>query len=134
MNWYLKVLKQYADFDGRARRKEFWMFTLINFIITLILYLPGLYFLMESENPAFLSLYSLYALAVFIPSLAVQVRRLHDVGKSGWMLLVAFIPIVGAIWLLVLFFTDSQEGSNEYGPNPKGGIGMEGETLDSHLV
>jgi uncharacterized membrane protein YhaH (DUF805 family) len=63
-------------------------------------------------------IYLLFAIAFFIPYLAVSVRRLHDVGKSGWMLLLSFIPIIGAIWLLVLFFTDSSE-DNEYGPNPK---------------
>ena len=62
----------------------------------------------------------LYSLVVFIPGLAVAVRRLHDVGKSGWFFLIVLIPLVGAIWLLVLFFTDSQPGMNKYGPNPKG--------------
>jgi uncharacterized membrane protein YhaH (DUF805 family) len=63
--------------------------------------------------------YGIYALAMFIPGLAVAVRRLHDVGKSGWMLLIAFIPLIGAIWLLVLLLTDSQEGTNNWGENPK---------------
>jgi len=64
-------------------------------------------------------IYILYALAVLIPSLAVGVRRLHDIGKSGWMLLVSFIPIIGAIWLIILFVTDSNPGENQYGANPK---------------
>jgi uncharacterized membrane protein YhaH (DUF805 family) len=64
-------------------------------------------------------IYLIYSLVVFLPSLAVSVRRLHDVGKSGWMLLVSFIPLVGAIWLIVLAVTDSQPGSNKWGENPK---------------
>ncbi|MAJ32884.1 MAG: hypothetical protein CMC18_09645 [Flavobacteriaceae bacterium] len=64
-------------------------------------------------------LYIIYALFVFIPGLAVAVRRLHDVGKSGWMLLIALIPLIGAIWLLVLYLTNSNPGENKYGPNPK---------------
>lgn len=64
-------------------------------------------------------IYSLYALAVFIPSLAVVVRRLHDIGKSGWMYLIIFIPLIGAIWILVLLLKDSELGDNKYGPNPK---------------
>ena len=64
-------------------------------------------------------MYLLYVLAVFIPGLAVTVRRLHDIGKSGWMFLIVLIPIIGPIWLLVLFCTDSQQGSNKWGENPK---------------
>ncbi len=63
--------------------------------------------------------YAIYGLAVLLPSLGVSIRRLHDVGKSGWFLLIALIPLIGAIWLLVLFCTDSQAGVNKYGPNPK---------------
>jgi len=119
MNWYLQVLKKYADFNGRARRKEYWMYTLFNLIFIIIAgsadNLMGITFNGFPYGP----IYLLYALAVIIPGLAVSVRRLHDIGKSGWMILVAFIPLVGIIWLLVLYCTDSQPGTNEYGPNPK---------------
>ena len=119
MNWYLKVFQQYADFKGRARRMEFWMFTLINaiiaFIIAVIERMMGWNF--EESDTGFIS--SIYSLVVLIPSIAVSVRRLHDVGKSGWMLLLNFIPLIGQIWLLILFITDSLPGSNQYGPNPK---------------
>jgi uncharacterized membrane protein YhaH (DUF805 family) len=64
-------------------------------------------------------IYGLYAIALIIPGIAVLVRRLHDVGKSGWMILVLLIPIIGAIWMLVLLCTDSQTGSNKWGQNPK---------------
>ncbi|HBZ82724.1 MULTISPECIES: DUF805 domain-containing protein [Brevibacillus] len=112
MDWYLKVLKNYVGFSGRARRTEYWMFTLFSVIISLVLmlieYLVGL--------PQSLS--SLYSLAVLLPSLGVSVRRLHDVGKSGWWLLLGLIPLIGAIILLVFFCQDS-ESDNNYGPNPK---------------
>ncbi len=120
MNWYLKVLKQYFDFGGRARRKEFWMFVLFNMIFAVALsYIDRLLGLTFVEGIPYGYLYALYSLAVLIPNLAVGVRRLHDIGKSGWMLLVALIPIVGAIWLLILFVKDSEPEENQYGVCPK---------------
>ena len=121
MNWYLKVLKQYADFSGRARRKEYWMFVLFNFIFIIIAAILDNILGTAIQGIGYGLFYILYVLATMIPNLAVSVRRLHDVGKSGWLILVGFIPIVGAIWLLILFVTDSQPGDNEYGPNPKEG-------------
>ena len=109
MNWFIKCIQHYADFSGRARRKEYWMFVLFNFIISFVMSLLGLVVLSW-----------IYTVAVFIPSLAVCVRRLHDIGKSGWWLLISFIPLIGLIWLIVLFVQDSQAGSNEWGANPKG--------------
>lgn len=134
MNWYLKVIKQYADFNGRARRMEYWMFTLINFLISMVLYVPALYLMMDNESPLFMSFYYIYSLALLVPGIAVLVRRLHDVGKSGWFIFIGLIPIIGAIWLLVLLFTDSDKGVNEYGPNPKTTEAVFEETLDSNLV
>jgi len=121
MNWYLKVLKEhYADFNGRARRKEYWMFVLFNFIISVVISIifTGLAF--AAESPALASIAYVYSLAVLIPGIAVSVRRLHDIGKSGWFLLIALIPLVGPIWLLVLQCTDSVNGENQWGENPKG--------------
>ena len=119
MNWYLKVLKQYADFSGRARRKEYWMFALFNIIFIIIaMILDNVLGLTVGELP-YGVFYFLYILAIFIPALAVSVRRLHDIGKSGWMYLIIIIPIIGSIWLLVLAVTDSNSGENKYGPNPK---------------
>ncbi len=119
MNWYLKVLKQYADFNGRARRKEYWMFVLFNMIFAIVAMILDNVLGIAMKEIGYGPLYGLYVLAVLIPGLAVAVRRLHDVGKSGWMFLIAFIPLIGAIWLLVLFCTDSQQGSNKWGDNPK---------------
>ena len=119
MNWYLAVLKNYAGFSGRARRKEYWMFTLFNIIFAIVAVLLDNVLGIAMTEVGYGPLYGLYALAMLIPGLAVTVRRLHDVGKSGWMILIALIPIIGSIWLLVLMVTDSNPGENEYGANPK---------------
>jgi uncharacterized membrane protein YhaH (DUF805 family) len=119
MNWYLKVLKQYADFNGRARRKEYWMFALFNFIFLIVaIILDNVLGLTAGKLP-YGVFYFLYAFAVLIPGIAVSVRRLHDIGKSGWMILIVLIPLIGAIWLFVLTVMDSNPGENKYGPNPK---------------
>ena len=116
MNWYLAVLKNYAGFEGRAHRTEYWMFALVNFLISL-----ALAFISEMLHMGdWLSI--LYSLAVLIPCVAVTVRRLHDTGRTGWMALIALIPIIGGIWLLVLMCLDSQPGANQYGSNPKENI------------
>ena len=120
MSWYLKVLKNYAGFSGRARRQEYWFFVLVNFIITLALIFVDV--LIGGFNPqtGLGVLSGLYGLAVFIPTFAVTVRRLHDTSRTGWWLLIAFIPLIGAIVLLIFMFLDSTSGTNEYGPDPKG--------------
>ena len=119
MNWYLKVLQNYAVFSGRARRKEYWMFVLFNIIFGIAAVILDNVLGTAIKDLGYGLFYFLYALAVLIPSLAVGARRLHDVGKSGWFLLIALIPIIGAIWLLVLLCTGGNAGENEYGPNPK---------------
>lgn len=120
MHWYITVLKKYAVFSGRARRKEFWSFALTHFIFYMLL--SGIDRLignaLELETPMPI-LSSIYSLAVLIPSLAVSVRRLHDIGKSGWWLLLSLIPCLGSLILLIFFLQNSQPGTNEYGPNPK---------------
>ena len=119
MNWYLKVLKEYANFNGRARRKEYWMFTLFNIIFGGIAMILDSVFGIAIEGVGYGPLYGVYVLVLFIPGLAVAVRRLHDIGKSGWMILIALIPVIGAIWILVLMVTDSNPRENLYGVNPK---------------
>lgn len=119
MNWYLEVLKKYATFTGRARREEYWMFVLFNTSFAVAALIIDDYAGLTFAGLRYGPLYILYTLAIFIPSLAVSVRRLHDVGKSGAMIFIAFLPIVGAIWLFVLHVTDSEPGENKYGPNPK---------------
>ncbi|AWL87335.1 hypothetical protein AMK14_09505 [Streptomyces sp. TSRI0445] len=112
MNWYLAVLKNYAGFSGRARRKEYWMFTLINFVIAVVLQIVG--FAIDTQVP-----YYIYFAATLIPSLAVAVRRLHDTGRSGWWLLIALVPLVGAIVLIVFLASEGKPETNEHGVNPK---------------
>lgn len=116
MNWYLKVLREYFNFEGRARRKEYWMFVLFNIIISWGLY--GLSFALGSSTLYILAM--IYGFLVMIPGLAVTVRRLHDAGYSGWYVLVLLIPIIGAFWLIILTCFDSQDGVNKWGENPKG--------------
>lgn len=129
MNWYLKALKKYAVFSGRASRKEFWMFVLFDMIFAIIAMIID----------DFITVTTLYILVLLTPVIAVTVRRMHDIGKSGWMLLLSFIPImgikwennddyneksystliplVGPIWVLILLALKSKEENNEYGEN-----------------
>jgi len=114
MEWYFRVLKNYDDFGSRAQRKEYWMPFLCNLIIGFaiaivdrILGLGG-------------ALGWIFTLAFLLPGTAVAVRRLHDTGRSGWWMLVGLIPVIGTLVLVPFLLLDSQPGSNEYGPNPKG--------------
>lgn len=112
MSWYLAVLKNYAGFTGRARRTEYWMFTLISFVIVVVLGIIDA--VIKTNIPVYL-----YDLAVLIPSLAVAFRRLHDTGRTAWWLLIGLIPIIGAIVLIVFLATPGNAGDNQYGPDPK---------------
>lgn len=113
MKHYTNVLKKYADFSGRARRQEYWMFTL--FQVAVVIVLAIIDFALETYP----LLVGIYVLGTLLPNLAVTVRRLHDLGKSGWWYFIAFVPFVGGIWLLVLTATEGQPNPNEYGPSPK---------------
>ena len=116
-DWYLKCIKgHYADFEGRARRTEYWMFTLVNIIISIVLALIG-------RAIGLPVIGTLYGLAVLLPGIAVGVRRLHDTGRSGWWLLLALIPLIGTIWIIVLLVLDGDQGSNQYGADPKAAVG-----------
>jgi uncharacterized membrane protein YhaH (DUF805 family) len=119
MDWYLTVFKKYAEFSGRARRKEYWMFALLNGIAMIVLAVLGMI------GKPFYVLYLLYCLGTLIPSISVSFRRIHDTGRSAWWLLIGLIPLIGAIVLLVFFCQDSQPGDNQYGPNPKTGAPVE---------
>jgi len=123
MNWYLKVLKEhYADFNGRARRQEYWMFMLFHVIIALVFGVPVIISMADNDEPnvIFVILLAVYLLGTMIPSIALTVRRLHDIGKSGGWYFIRFVPYIGGIWLLALVCKDSENGNNEYGQNPKG--------------
>jgi uncharacterized membrane protein YhaH (DUF805 family) len=129
IDWYKKCIHQYADFSTRARRSEYWYFYLANVIVALVLYALAFILIISTAGegtssppllPALLvGILVLYDLFILIPSLAVSVRRLHDIGKSGVNFLFVFIPLVGPILLLIWFCTDSQPGENKWGPNPK---------------
>ena len=119
MSWFIAALKKYAVFGGRSRRKEYWYFALFSLIISLALILID----RETGNfyPAVgLGLLSgIYTLAVFVPTLAVSVRRLHDIDRTGWWVLLSFIPVIGALVLLVFAVLEGTPGNNRFGPNPK---------------
>jgi uncharacterized membrane protein YhaH (DUF805 family) len=118
MDWYLTVLRKYADFQGRARRKEYWMFFLFNIIVAMVLgILDGA--VLHTRLGGFGLLSGLYSLFVIIPGIAVGVRRLHDTNRSGFWMLIAFLPIIGAFVLLVFNCLEGTPGDNDYGPNPK---------------
>jgi len=119
MNWYLKVINNYRDFGGRSRRKEYWMFVLFNIMFSTGAILLDNLFDITWSDKAYGPLYSFYGLIIILPNLAVLVRRLHDIGKSGWYLFAVLIPVIGFFWLLILLLTDSNPGENEYGINPK---------------
>lgn len=139
--YFLDVLKnKYMQFSGRASRSEFWYFILFYFIISFLLSmldtLLGTSYTYEiatntlvtgdaqmasaavTQSIGYLGL--LFGLVMFLPSIAISIRRLHDTGKSGWWLLISLIPIIGFFVLLFFYVQDSQPGENEYGPNPKG--------------
>lgn len=112
MNWYLQAIKNYINFSGRARRREYWMFALINaFFIAVLSILDGFIGIRITSG--------LYSAFVLVPSVSAQFRRLHDIDKSAWWILIGLIPIVGAVILLVFAFKEGTEGENKYGNDPK---------------
>ncbi|WP_417885548.1 DUF805 domain-containing protein [Zunongwangia sp.] len=119
MKWFLKGLKQYTDFQGRSRRKEFFMFNLFNSLFGILLMIISAILAKLLNSEVFILLYVLYLFATILPSIALTIRRLHDIGKSGWTMLVSFIPVIGSFWLLYLLITESEPEENEYGANPK---------------
>jgi uncharacterized membrane protein YhaH (DUF805 family) len=127
MNWMLMPLRRYADFSGRSRRKEYWMFVLLNVLLSLaaLAALAVSYYADMSESamttllmPLFV-VYFLLSLAFVIPGLAVTVRRLHDTDRSGWTILFGLIPIVGPFLLLVYYISEGTSGPNRFGEDPK---------------
>ena len=130
LQWMLLPLRRYAEFGGRSRRREFWMFVLFNYIVAfawgavLGLVMLLLYFMDMSEDGmmtiCYLLIvpYCLWSLYIMVPGLAVAVRRLHDLDKSGWYLLIGLIPLVGGIILIVWYASEGTRGPNRYGPDP----------------
>ncbi|MFK4101074.1 DUF805 domain-containing protein [Streptomyces sp. NPDC019531] len=112
MSWFIEVLKKYAVFSGRARRKEYWMYMLFVAIIYVVLLGIGL-----AAKMTWLPI--IFYVGILLPSLGVTIRRLHDTGRSGWWILFGFVPLVGGITLFVFSVLDGEPGENKYGPNPK---------------
>ena len=122
MSWFVGAVKKYAVFAGRARRKEFWFFYLFYVIFALAAAIVDAvlgteYSVAETASIGLFS--SVFVIAMMLPTFAVLARRLHDIGRSGWWILIGLIPIIGAIVLLIFTVRDSQEGGNRFGPNPK---------------
>lgn len=115
MNYYFDVLKKYTQFDGRSGRAEYWYFFLFNILISI-----GIHSVAALLNPALVYLGTIYSIGVFLPSLAVGFRRLHDTGKSAWWILISLIPIIGALVLLFFLIQKGDVGENKYGADPKG--------------
>ena len=119
MHWYFEVLKKYAVFSGRARRKEYWYFCLFNILAYILLIVIDHLIGTFNSRAGIGLLEGLYSLAVLLPGIGVTVRRLHDTNRSGWWIFIVLVPLIGAIVLLVFTVQDSQPGENQYGPNPK---------------
>jgi uncharacterized membrane protein YhaH (DUF805 family) len=119
MDWYLEALKKYAVFEGRSRRKEYWFFGFFNAIFSVVLVIADVLFGTSGglSSPGLLS--GLYTLGVFLPALAVLVRRLHDTNRSGWWVLISFLPLIGILVLLFFSLQEGQPGENQYGISPK---------------
>lgn len=117
MNYYSICLSKFADFSGRARRREYWTFALVNCLIAMLLLILGLAF--GEDSPASNIMVTIFYLIMLVPNLSVSVRRLHDIGKSGWYMFLSLIPLIGGLILLVWALMDSESGENQYGKNPK---------------
>lgn len=120
MSWYLLAWQRAADFSGRSRRKEYWIFNLFNAIFVMVLALLAVAF-SDQDKPQTIPLFLvlLYCVVVFVPSLSVTIRRLHDIGKSGWWYFISFVPVIGGIILFVFTLFDSEPNANEWGLDPK---------------
>ena len=132
MDWMLMPLRRYAEFSGRSRRKEYWMFALLNFLIAAFVGLVTLVMAVSVSSESammlvvtpVLILWFLLSLVFIVPGVAVTIRRLHDTDRSGWTILLALIPLIGPIILLVFYCTQGTPGPNRFGPDPKaGGLG-----------
>jgi uncharacterized membrane protein YhaH (DUF805 family) len=121
MEWMLMPVKRYADFSGRSRRKEYWMF-ILGFVIAMIVVsiLEGILGMSGMVGGVYGPLTLLLILGLFIPALACQVRRFHDQDKSGWFVLLGFIPLIGGLIVLVFMCLEGTKGPNRFGEDPKG--------------
>lgn len=119
MEWFIYALRRYNDFNSRSRRREYWLFVLFYILLGIGAHFLDSLFGFADVGQVYGPIYSLYIIIMLLPSIAVAVRRLHDIDKSGWWLFIGFIPIIGFIWLLIYFLREGTYGSNQYGPDPK---------------
>ncbi|MEZ4863433.1 MAG: DUF805 domain-containing protein [Caldilineaceae bacterium] len=119
MNWYFAVLQKYFDFNGRARRKEYWFFVLFNIAFSVALGMADNILGTTGAQAGTGLLSGIYALAMVMPGLALSARRLHDIGRSGWWMLINLVPVVGIFVFLYFMVKEGDAGSNQYGPSPK---------------
>lgn len=119
MSWFLLALRKYATFEGRSRRSEYWYYVLFYLLIVFVLSMLDALFDTDSEVQGIGLLSGVFSLVMLVPTLAVTCRRLHDTGRSGWWQLIAFVPVIGAIVLIVFLARDSEQAVNEHGGNPK---------------
>jgi uncharacterized membrane protein YhaH (DUF805 family) len=127
MEWMLMPLRRYADFRGRSRRREYWMFTLFIILVALVLAVPAAILGGFDEQGSGIGLIPLFiigifSIAIFIPSIAVQVRRFHDQDRTGWLVLLGLIPYVGGLIVLVFMCLPGTRGDNRFGRDPKENI------------
>ena len=131
MSLMFEPLKKYAQFSGRARRLEFWLFGLFIFLVEIVYFVllgvtgnmgPAGYGQLNGLGLALVGLFSLFFLGILIPSIAVTFRRLHDTNRSAWWLLISLIPLLGGLVLLVFYFLPGTNGPNTFGPDPKGSV------------
>ena len=119
MGWFIEALKKYAVFGGRSRRGEYWFFTLFSLIITVVLSIIDRVTGTFDSSAGMGLLSGIFSLAILIPSIAVSVRRLHDIDRTGWWFLLWLVPVIGVIVLLIFAVQDGTPGGNRFGPNPK---------------
>ena len=133
MDWYLKALRQFADFRGRAQRAEFWGFTLVNMFLGLVGPVLFSVFQKSSSYPLIFQMLSLlldlWLIGMIIPSVSVSVRRFHDIDKSGWWSMLMIVPLIGFLICLVPLLKEGTLGQNKYGPNPKKGTQSSSSTI-----
>jgi len=126
MEWMLMPYRRYADFSGRSRRKEYWMFVLFQFLVMAVLAIlavaAGVLTTDHEPGPLFYlvtAIFAIFLLGTLVPSISVVVRRFHDQDKSGWMYLIAFIPYIGGLVVFVFMCLEGTHGPNRFGPDPK---------------
>lgn len=119
MSWFFEAVKKYAVFSGRSRRREYWYFVLFYLLISIGFTVLDAVIGTLNYFGRFGLFTGIFTLALLLPSIAVTVRKLHDIDRTGWWYLISLVPIIGLVVILIFTVTDSTEGSNRYGPNPK---------------